>query len=153
MTAKTLKQIAKFITVGVINTGIDIAVLKVLILLTGLGRQGFYFTFFKAISFVVAVINSYFMNKYWAFAGAKKSKTSVEMTQFFIVSLGGLVVNAGAATIFLHSFDPILNTPLVVNNWPLVAALFGSGVGLFWNYIGYKKIVFKHHHPDLYPPA
>jgi putative flippase GtrA len=153
MTSKFIKQIIKFVLVGVINTGIDIAVLKILVVTFSVGREGFLFTIIKAISFIAAVLNSYFMNKYWTFIGSHKRKTSTELSQFIVVSIGGLLVNTVAASLVFYQIQPFTNIDIVIRNWSVVAALFGSAAAMGWNFFGYKKFVFKHHHPDLYPPA
>src|SRR3989344_5812136 len=57
-----LRQITKFIVVGGLNTFLDFAVLNFLISLSGVAA-GASFSFFKGISFLVAVTNSYFWNK------------------------------------------------------------------------------------------
>lgn len=59
-------QIARFAIVGVINTAVDLAVLKTLIALSHRGRTELLYSFFKGISFLVAVLNSYCLNSRWA---------------------------------------------------------------------------------------
>jgi putative flippase GtrA len=54
-------EVARFAFVGV-NTAVDLAVLNTLIATSHRGRAGLVYSLFKAISFVVAVLNSYSMN-------------------------------------------------------------------------------------------
>ena len=61
-----LLQIAKFVAVGGLNTLLDWGILNTLIFLSGIAA-GWWYSIFKSISFIVAVINSYFWNKYWTF--------------------------------------------------------------------------------------
>jgi putative flippase GtrA len=136
------RQIFRFIVVGVINTGLDLLVLNGLIFLTHKGRQGFYYTFFKTISFVVAITNSYFMNKYWTFVNNEKRNEIVELSEFVIVSLVGFVINVGVATLVVKF---ISIPPGAENLWPTFGALCGTVVGLVWNFFGYKLIVFEKH--------
>jgi len=51
-------QMARFAVVGVINTAVDLAVLNTLIAVSHRGRSGLLYSLFKAISFLVAVLNS-----------------------------------------------------------------------------------------------
>lgn len=150
MKSKTLIQIYRFFLVGILNTAIDLAVLNVLIFITSRGRSGFYYAFFKSISFCAALLNSYVMNKKWTFSAQQSEKNKkVEFGQFLLISILGLVINVGAATIFVNYISAPIS---LANIWPSVAALSGTILGLFWNFAGYKLIVFKGHH-ELLPPA
>lgn len=60
-------QAAKFSLVGALNTFVDLGVLNLLIFVTGISA-GVFYSVFKGISFIIAVINSYFWNKFWVFA-------------------------------------------------------------------------------------
>ncbi len=136
---KTLIQIIKFAVVGAINTAVDLSVLNMLMFITGIA-SGFYFSAFKALSFAVAVLNSYFMNKYWTFA-VKGKKKEREFSQFFIISVGGIILNVGAASIIVNAVPNILSTS--PQTWANVGALSGTFFGLTWNFFGYKYFVFK----------
>jgi len=60
------RQIGRFAVIGILNTVLDFAVLNLLIDATGF-NSGSGFIVIKGISFIVAVTNSYYWNKYWAF--------------------------------------------------------------------------------------
>jgi putative flippase GtrA len=145
------KQIARFIVVGVINTGVDLVILNILIAVTHRGENGIYFSVFKTIAFLFALTNSYLMNKYWTFVGdAAKGKNLIEASQFILVSLVGLVINVLVASAVVNYIPPFwlireiwtgaANHPQL---WPSVGALCGTAIGLAWNFIGYKTFVFK----------
>lgn len=146
-----IKQIIKFITVGAVNTGVDLFILNLLIWSTGKGTRGTLFGVFKALSFIVAAVNSYFLNKYWTFAGHQKKKKHVEASQFAVVTGIGWLINVAVATFVVNKVSPSYG--LNAHQWINVAALTGTAVGLFWNFFGYRLFVFKHHHNDLLPPA
>lgn len=133
-------QFIKFALIGVLNTFVDLAVLNLMIWLTGVGKQGMYYTLFKAISFTVAVINSYIFNKYWVFKGEGDKKAAIEFSQFLFVSVIGAIVNVTVASLFVNYMPIMFNLDVL---WPSVGALAGTAFGLIWNFIGYKLFVFK----------
>jgi putative flippase GtrA len=132
------RQIGRFAIVGVLNTVLDFAVLNVLISASGIA-EGVVATSFAGISFTVAVINSYYWNKYWTFE--LKGKVEREFLQFFVVSLVGFGLNIGAFHTVVNIIGPAGNaTP---EAWANLGKLAGTFAGLIWNFIGYKFIVFK----------
>lgn len=147
-------QFAKFVAVGTLNTLLDLGVLNVLIFLTGIA-VGFWYSLFKGISFILAVINSYFWNKYWTFtptrtnAGYPQTKSESprqsallkEFSQFLIVSLIGLGINIGTASLVVNVVGPAAN--ISPERWANIGALAATAVSLIWNFIGYKFFVFK----------
>ncbi|HEY4498026.1 MAG TPA: GtrA family protein [Candidatus Paceibacterota bacterium] len=133
-----LWQIGKFGVVGGLNTFVDFGILNLLILVAGVAA-GLWFGVFKGISFTVAVINSYFWNKYWTFEAASKKKT--EFVEFLVVSLFGLGINVGVATLAVNVIGPLGNLGPVL--WANIAAFLATLAALTWNFIGYKFIVFK----------
>ena len=135
-------QFIRFFCVGLLNTGIDFAVLNLLIYLTG-KSSGIYFPVFKSISFIVAVTNSYFMNKHWtfkAFDNIGSARTS-EFLKFLGIYIIGGGINVGVATYVVNyisapaGFSPVL--------WANVGAVFAVVFTLTWNFVGLKFIVFK----------
>jgi putative flippase GtrA len=149
LSSKTIREALKFLVVGVMNTGIDLIVLNLLILGTHKGQHGFYFSIFKAISFLAAMVNSYFVNKYWTFAGTRHKKSHIEVGQFVGVSLGGLVLNDVAATLV---FRRLVTMSGIQAFSPTIAGIAGSAVGLSWNYVGYKTLVFRQRQSAMRPP-
>ncbi len=138
--SKLFKQILRFAVVGVINTGLDLVVLNVLIAITHQGKNGVYYSVYNGIAFLVALTNSYFMNKHWTFAGQGTSNKAVEVSEFVIVSLIGFVINVAVASAVVNWIPPVFGADKL---WPSFGALCGTAVGLIWNFIGYKLVVFE----------
>lgn len=130
-------QLAKFIVVGVLNTLVDLGVLNLLILITDVALGPLYVVF-KSISFVAAVSNSYVWNKYWTF-GSKNGETK-EIVQFFAVSVIGFLINVGFASAIANFVSIVGVSDKLMANF---GALAGTAVGLIWNFLGYKFVVFK----------
>ena len=134
-----MTRFAKFILVGILNTVIDFGILNVLMFMTGF-NAGVYYSVFKTISFAAANINSYVWNRIWVFE-SRETKTSKEYAQFLAVSLVGAAINVGAASLVVN-FVPI-QFGLTPKIWANVGAAAGAAAGLFWNFAGYKLVVFK----------
>jgi len=132
-------QLGKFVLTGVLNTLIDFGILNFLISLSGATEGGLY-SMFKGLSFLVAVTNSYFWNKFWVFE-SKKYTSRAEYLQFIVVSAIGFGVNVGIASLVVNLIGPLGGASPKL--WANVGAIGGTLVGLTWNFLGYKFIVFK----------
>ncbi len=137
-------QAAKFVLVGGLNFLVDIGVLNLLIFLSGIAA-GWFYSLFKGISFAVAVINSYFLNKFWTFkrgaADQSAGKIGKEFLAFLIVSLIGIGLNNLIASLIVNWLGP--QWGLAEELWANLGAVTASFLAMFWNFIGYKFIVFK----------
>jgi putative flippase GtrA len=145
-------QLGKFGVTGVLNVLVDLGVLSALTFLmkayfnvdskgaviAGLSVLTFY-SLYKSISFIIANINSFFWNKYWTFNQDGEKKT--EFFQFFLVSIVGFLINVFVASFVFKFVQPVAG--LNSDQWGLIGAGAGSVVGLVWNFMGYKFIVFK----------
>lgn len=129
---------SKFFFVGVLNTALDFAVLNLCLYLFGTGANEQLFILFKSISFIVAVINSYLLNKYWVFRQTKAADAR-EISLFLIISLIGFLINVSVSSamfaLLQHDFSPHLAANL--------GALIGTFVVLAWNFVGYRFFVFN----------
>lgn len=127
-------QFGKFFVVGGLNTFMDLGILNFLILVTDI-TIGIWFSVFKAISFVITVVNSFFWNKYWTF------QKSGNFFLFFLVVLGSFLLNVGIASFMVNviGHPPNISPKL----WDNIAALSSLLLVLTWNFLGMKYIVFK----------
>lgn len=141
MTRVFARQATRFCIVGIINTAVDIVVLNLLILITGTGHSGPLFTAFKTISFLVALLNSFYMNSRWTFAGESGARPTVAQgAQFIVISVLASVVNIASASYVASFMKPPAE---LVNYWPTFAALVGTVFSFVFNFIGYKFLVFS----------
>jgi putative flippase GtrA len=131
---------AKFLMVGVMNTGIDFFVFNALIAVTGFD-QGFPVVLFKSISFLCALFNSYELNRLWTFGGeAAASRSAKEFGRFTAVTIVGFLVNVGTVAAVLGIAAPALGFSHV--QWDNIAAFVATFVSLAWNFAGYSWFVF-----------
>ena len=144
-----MRQFARFVVAGFLAAAIDFGVLNFLMFLTGLA-VGLPFTIFKSISFIIAATNSYFVNKFWTFGNQKaldpaafteKKSALKEYGQFLAVSTIGIIINVGVASIIVNGAGPQYG--LEPKIWANLGAVAGAAIGLVWNFIGFKLIVFK----------
>jgi len=127
-------QFGKFFVIGLLNTFLDLGVLNMLIFFTSI-THGIYFSVFKGISFLCAVINSYFWNKYWSFQ--KQGSFGL----FFLVVSGSALLNVGWATYLVEFVNP--PDGITPKMWDNIAALSSVFLVMTWNYLGMKFIVFR----------
>jgi len=137
---RILWQFAKFLLIGTLNTFVDLGVLNALIFLSGIA-SGAYFSLFKTISFVVANINSYFWNKHWTFENEGSKKMPREFGIFLAVSIGGLLINVAVASLVVNTIGPQFGLSSEI--WANVGGICASFIGMAWNFVGYKIVVFK----------
>lgn len=133
-------QIGKYAAVGILNTLLDLGILSLEIILSGI-TSGLYYSIFKSISFLVAVINSYFWNKFWTFNVNKTKKAAKEFLQFLIVSGIGFGINVGVASLIVNLIGP--QAGINPQTWSILGATLAIIFSMIWNFFGYKFIVFK----------
>lgn len=137
---KFFMQFGKFFIVGILNTGLDFAVLNFLMWMTQT-YKGTSIVIFGTISFSVAVTNSYFLNKYWTFGDQSKAQAPQQFIKFLSVSIGGLILNNSIIYFITTLVNPIFGLSPVL--WANFAKVVATGVVLAWNFAGYKLFVFK----------
>lgn len=131
-----LIQFLKFAIVGVVNTGVDWVVFYLLIhLVTNIDHSTA-----KAISFILALLNSYIWNTIWTFKN-EYQKTSISKSaifaKFVVVSLVGWGINVYVFSLVSNN----LNTIIINKDFlPLVSA---SASAIIWNFFGNKFWTYK----------
>jgi len=135
-----LFQAAKSFLVGILNTFIDLGILNFLMVSFGI-FSGISFVVFKGLSFSVATLNSFFWNKFWAFEKRETKDTLKETSQFYLITIGGLLINLAVSSLVVNMIGPQFGAPPAL--WANVGALVAVFFGFAWNFLGYKFIVFK----------
>lgn len=133
-------QFGKFAAIGFTNAAVDFGVLNLLIYYSGIANGGWY-TLFKAISFISALIPSYFWNKYWAFEAGSSGGGGFEFAKFFGVALVSIFINDGVASLVVNYIHPVLG--LDAHAWANISAVVGSAVALIFSFLGFRLAVFR----------
>ncbi len=123
-----IEQGAKFLLVGLMNTGIDIGLYFALTRYLAIFAQASVFA--KGISYGAGVLNSYLWNRSWTFKS--KDRSWKTFAPFMVSNLIGLSVNAAVLWLGL-----LLSLP------EILALLIATGVTLVWNFIISKLVVFN----------
>jgi putative flippase GtrA len=119
-------EVAKFGLIGVINTGLDFAILNLLHFGLGVGPLTS-----KCVSTAVAATSSYYMNRHWTFRHRARSGMRREYTLFFLLNLIGLVI--GLVCIGVVRYGLGMDSAAAINAANLVGLVIGT-VFRFWSY-------------------
>lgn len=137
-TRREAKRFIKFGLVGALGAIVDFSVFNALILMFSWSSD-WEKLFANVISVSVAIISNFTWNRIWTFPESQTRKKRVQLIQFTLVNLAGLIFNS---LIFFLSykfvFMPILINyldpgivKLVASNIAKAAAI---GLVLFWNF-------------------
>ncbi len=136
-----LSRLSKFAVVGGLSTLIELFVLNVLFLLTGV-TTGTGYALFKTLTFCFGVTNSYIWNKYWSFASVE-GNIPREFGSFLFVNIVGLTMNVSIASFIVNVIPAPFGFSGVL--WGNIGALVAVVVTMIWNFTMYHFIVFKAH--------
>ena len=142
-------QFAKYAAVGSFNSFLDLGILNFLSAIFGI-YHGLWLAFFNVISFSIAVTNSYFWNKYWAFEQRNKLRAS-EYWYFISVTFIGALIN----TAIVYILTTLIGSPGGISPalWENIAKIIGVPAAILWNFFGYKFFVFKPKFHSMDSPA
>lgn len=136
-----LVQFIKFAVVGVANTAVDWIVFYILIN-TFMGGED---TIAKALSFLVAMLNSYLFNTIWTFkkeyqnaTGKNGNGKSAIFGKFAVVSFIGWGVNVLAFSLASNHISFVL-----FGKSTLLPLVIASGSAILWNFFGNKFWTYK----------
>ncbi len=134
-------EAVKFLATGVTNTAVDFAVLNLCIVFFGITQGDPKYLVFKALSYIVASTNSFFLNKLWVFKNKEKADTK-QVGSFAVVSGIGLILNTGISLLVFYAGTHFF-ADHSVQLWANIGAICGTALVLFFNFVAYKFIVFN----------
>ncbi len=133
-------QFGKFAAIGFTNAAVYFGILNILISRTDY-TAGVGYSVISSISFIVALLVSYILNKYWAFKSDNSQGRGGEFAKFFMVTVIAFVINVGIASFVVNNIHPILG--MNVHTWANIGAVAGSAVALIFSFVGFRVAVFK----------
>ena len=136
---KVLGQMARFGMVGLMNFLVDTGILTALSIYTGV-ESGVNIIWLNVISTSIAISNSYVWNRNWTFRD-REPMTFSGFATFVVVTIGGIAINS-AIVFGVVSSIPISGV-LTGTRRLAIAKLLATTVSLFWNFLGYKLVVFR----------
>jgi dolichyl-phosphate beta-glucosyltransferase len=117
----------QYAIVGCIGTAIDLGSLYLLVEFLHIPVL-----ISTAVSFSLAVINNFTLNKYWTFKN-KSSNIRKQFIKFLIVSIIGLLITEICMSLFVYG----------LKIWYMTSKLITSGLVLTWNFLANKYWTFK----------
>lgn len=122
----SLRQFIKFSLVGVANTTIDIGFYLFFTRVFGI-----FYLVANILAFLIAVTNSYFLNRRFTFKSKQNKK--LEYSLFVVVQIVGLLIAELILYVSVTSFGWI----------DIHGKLVAVVIVIFWNFIASKNFVFK----------
>lgn len=123
------KPLIKYATVGIIGTAIDIGSLYLFVEYAGIPVIPA-----SVLSFLLAVVNNFVLNKAWTFQNKSKNYRKL-FIKFLIVSIVGLLLTVLCMYLFVN----------IAHIWYIFAKALTSLIVLSWNFLGNKFWTFNIH--------
>lgn len=136
----------RFLLVGVVNTTLDFLLLNMFTLVFGI-----YFVLSNILSVIICIFISYTLNHYFVFHKKEGIKLHTILTFFAVTGFSSLALQS----IIIIGMHWTLNTQFsrsliivsdIADNQTLelnIIKALAVGVGMVWNFMFYKYIVFK----------
>lgn len=125
-------RFVRFCVVGAVGFIVDGGILALLTHELGIGPIRS-----RVVSFSVAVIITWAMNRRWAFRDRVQANMPRELFNYVAMQVLGLIINFSAYTgLVLYATAPF--------NYPLIALCIASAIALSFNFAALLKFVFPH---------
>ena len=143
-TAITRQSLPKFIIVGTINTVVDFGILNLLVFFGYTASFIFFgqnFLIANAVSFGIAVINSFILNQVWVFndSGQQHGKCQRIILFLAVTILSVFIIQQVLFNILYYSYIHAENGFMSLNAAKLIAATISAAI----NFLGYRYLVFR----------
>lgn len=146
MHPKEAERFIKFLFVGTLGFVIDFGILTFLVEVVKVPEKVAELTsysttvgliFSNTISFTLAVISNFTLNRYWTYPESRGKRKRVQLPQFTLVSIIGLILNNFILAILHTPFDHVLaqlsSIPESIDGY-VPAKIVATIVVLFWNF-------------------
>lgn len=141
---RLLRYALKFGVIGLLGYAIDVGIFNALRL--GLFGYGHFFQGpigAKIVSVAIATIVTWFGNRYWTFREHRRKNFALELAEFTVVSIGGLLIGLLCLWIshYLLGFDNLIADNVSSN-------IIGLFLGTAFRFLLYRYWVYGHHRSD-----
>ena len=126
LSPKTLKQFAKYIITGVLSAGIELSLLYVIT-----EFAGFWYIISNTIAYIGGFCVSFLLNKYWSFNS--RENFGRQLIMYGILFL----INLALSNTLLYLATSIIGIQYMISK------VFVMGIIVLWNFIIYKKIIYR----------
>lgn len=153
---KEAERFAKFLVVGSWGFIVDFGMLTLLLKvvdLPGLVVENTTFSeivgliLANSISFSLAVISNFTLNRFWTYPESRAFRKRIQLPQFTLVSVAGLLINNLIFTASLPLFERLLGVlqflPVAIDAY-VPAKILATVVVLFWNFFINRYWTYKH---------
>lgn len=128
---QTTREFAKFGTIGVINTVVDIGLWNLFNLAFPNSEVKT-----KIAASLIATAGAYVMNRHWAFRHRKRQQLHRETVLFLLFNAVGLAIQAGSVALAKYGFG---STDALLLN---AANMFGIGVAMVFRFWSYRRWIW-----------
>lgn len=133
MNPKEAERFFKFLLVGTLGFIVDFGILTFLVEVVG-----FEPVLANVFSFSAAVLSNFTWNRYWTYPESRSKRKRVQLVQFAIVSVLGLIINSLILFFLEGPFNALFALPffsfLPEDVGYLPAKMVATVVVLFWNF-------------------
>ena len=139
-TVHSIQRFARFATVGLLGTFIDLVLFLVL-------RTWFSWPTLLAniCSYSAGIVNNYLLHRAWTFRDRQRTAALLQFARFALVSLSALALN----TLLVLLLAAPLGTLLTLPQWSeLLAKACATVVGFGWNFVANRAWTFKQAAPQ-----
>ncbi|HET6446363.1 MAG TPA: GtrA family protein [candidate division Zixibacteria bacterium] len=153
---KEAERFTKFLVVGTLGFIIDFGTLTFLVEvvdLPGLVADNTQFSelvglvLANTISFTLAVISNFTLNRFWTYPESRSVRKRVQLPQFTVVSIAGLVINNIIFALSVPLFDRLISAfdivPTAIEAY-IPAKILATIVVLFWNFFVNRYWTYRH---------
>jgi len=130
------KRFVKFLIVGLISTFVDFGFMNLFTLLFTIPL-----IIAQALSFLIAVLESFLLNRYWIYPDSRSKSLYKQLIQFMIINLVGI----GVRTLLIPVFNQVINS--IISKSPIelifrfkdvisqnISLAIVVGIVLLWNF-------------------
>ncbi len=140
---REVKRFVKFAMVGTAGMITHMTIFNILMLGLRLDPR-----LANAVGFIAAVMQNFMLNRRWTFPESRNRGAGMQLGQFAIVSIVGLVINSAVFWAVSHLMEPFWDSLIadstlshaINNNFALATAI---GVVLFWNFTVNRLWTFR----------